>query len=112
MGSVARGDGGFALASHQRAQAATDAGWFNGEIAPLEGIDRDETIRPGTTLEGLAGLKPVEEGGTITAGVASQNCDGAAALLVASERAVREHNLKPTPASTTFPSAPTIPSGC
>ena len=85
----------FALASHQRAQAATDAGWFKGEIAPLEGIDRDETIRPGTTLEGLAGLKPVEEGGTITAGVASQNCDGAAALLVASERAVREHNLKP-----------------
>ena len=85
----------FALASHQRAQAATDAGWFANEIAPLEGIDRDETIRPGTTLEGLAGLKPVEEGGTITAGVASQNCDGAAALLVASERAVREHNLKP-----------------
>ncbi len=85
----------FALASHQRAQAATDAGWFANEIAPLEGIDRDETIRPGTTLEGLAGLRPVEQGGTITAGVASQNCDGAAALLVASERAVREHNLKP-----------------
>ncbi len=85
----------FALASHQRAQAATDAGWFTNEIAPLEGLAADETIRPGTTLEGLAGLRPVEEGGTITAGVASQNCDGAAALLVASERAVREHNLKP-----------------
>jgi acetyl-CoA C-acetyltransferase len=85
----------FALASHQRAQAATNAGWFAGEIAPLEGLGTDETIRPGTTLEGLASLRPVEEGGTITAGVASQNCDGAAALLVASERAVNEHGLKP-----------------
>ncbi|QYU70078.1 hypothetical protein J4558_08155 [Leptolyngbya sp. 15MV] len=66
----------FALASHQRAQAATEAGWFAGEIAPLEGLDRDETIRPGTTLDGLAALNPVAEGGTITAGVASQNCDG------------------------------------
>lgn len=85
----------FAHASHARAQAATDAGWFKGEIAPLEGLEADETIRAGTTLEGLAGLKPVQEGGTITAGVASQNCDGAAALLIASERAVKDHNLKP-----------------
>jgi acetyl-CoA C-acetyltransferase len=85
----------FALASHQRAQAATDAGWFKAEIAPLEGLEADETIRAGTTLEGLAALKPVQEGGTITAGIASQNCDGAAAMLVASERAVKEHNLKP-----------------
>jgi acetyl-CoA C-acetyltransferase len=85
----------FALASHQRAQAATNAGWFKHEIAALEGLEADETIRAGTTLEGLAALKPVQEGGTITAGVASQNCDGAAALLVASERAVKEHGLKP-----------------
>lgn len=85
----------FALTSHRRAQAATDAGWFANEIAAFEGLAVDETIRPGTTLEGLAGLKPVEEGGTITAGVASQNCDGAAALLVASAQAVRDHNLKP-----------------
>ena len=85
----------FALASHQRAQTATDAGWFKGEIAALAGLEADETIRAGTTLEGLAALKPVQEGGTITAGVASQNCDGAAALLVASERAVKEHGLKP-----------------
>ena len=85
----------FALASHQRAQTATDAGWFKDEIAALEGLEADETIRAGTTLEGLAALKPVQEGGTITAGVASQNCDGAAALLVASERAVKEHGLKP-----------------
>ncbi|MEY4722438.1 MAG: hypothetical protein RIQ46_2163 [Pseudomonadota bacterium] len=85
----------FALASHTRAQAASDAGWFQAEIAPLEGLAADETIRPGTTLEGLAALKPVQEGGTITAGIASQNCDGAAAMLVASERAVKEHGLKP-----------------
>jgi acetyl-CoA C-acetyltransferase len=85
----------FALASHQRAQAATDAGWFAGEIAPLAGLSQDETIRPGTTLEGLAGLREIEDGGRITAGVASQNCDGAAALLIASEQAVKDHGLTP-----------------
>ncbi|GGC06977.1 acetyl-CoA acetyltransferase [Novosphingobium endophyticum] len=85
----------FALASHQRAQAVTEAGWFAGEIAPLEGLDRDETIRPTTTLEGLAALNTVQEGGVVTAGVASQNCDGAAALLIASERAVKDHGLTP-----------------
>jgi acetyl-CoA C-acetyltransferase len=85
----------FSLASHQRAQAATENGWFANEIAPLEGLDRDETIRPTTTLEGLAALNPVNEGGVITAGVASQNCDGSAALLIASEQAVKDHGLKP-----------------
>ncbi|KPF92955.1 acetyl-CoA acetyltransferase [Novosphingobium sp. AAP83] len=85
----------FAVASHARAQAATDNGWFANEIAPLEGLAHDETIRAGTTPEGLAGLRTVQEGGVITAGVASQNCDGAAALLVASERAVKEHGWKP-----------------
>ena len=85
----------FALASHQRAQAAWDNGWFDKEVAPLEGLAKDETIRPTTTLEGLAGLNPVREGGVITAGVASQNCDGSAALLIASERAVKEHGLTP-----------------
>lgn len=86
---------GFALESHRRAQAASDAGWFAGEIAPLADLSHDETIRPATTLEGLAALKPVQEGGVVTAGVASQNCDGAAALLIASARAVREYGLKP-----------------
>ena len=85
----------FALASHSRAQAATEAGWFADEIAPLEGLAADETIRAATTLEGLAALKPVQEGGSITAGVASQNADGAAALLVASAQAVKDHGLKP-----------------
>ena len=85
----------FAFTSHQRAQAATDAGWFRHEIAPLGDLAHDETIRSGTTPEGLAALRTVQEGGVITAGVASQNCDAAAALLVASERAVKEHGLRP-----------------
>ena len=85
----------FSLASHQRAQAAWDAGWFDDEVAPLEGLAYDETIRPNTTLEGLAALKPVREGGVITAGVASQNCDASAALLIASEAAVKEYRLTP-----------------
>ena len=85
----------FALASHQRAAVATANGWFEREIAPLEGLTQDETIRATTTLEGLAALKSVQEGGRITAGVASQNCDGAAALLIASEQAVKDHGLKP-----------------
>ncbi|MFZ5745900.1 MAG: acetyl-CoA C-acetyltransferase [Pseudomonadota bacterium] len=85
----------FALTSHQRAHAASEGGLFKGEIVPLEGLEADETVRPGTTLEGLASLKTVQEGGVITAGVASQNCDGAAALLIASEQAVKDHGLKP-----------------
>lgn len=85
----------FALASHQRAHAATEAGWFANEIAPLAGLSQDETIRPNTTLEGLAGLNPVRDGGRVTAGNASQNSDCAAALLIASETAVRAHGLKP-----------------
>lgn len=85
----------FAAASHARAQKATDDGAFDREIAQLEGVSHDETIRAGTTLEGLAALNPVGGEGTITAGVASQNCDGAAALLIASEQAVKDHGLKP-----------------
>ncbi|WP_340586926.1 acetyl-CoA C-acetyltransferase [Erythrobacter alti] len=85
----------FAYASHARAHEATQTGAFKREIAPLEGLVEDETIRPGTTLEGLAELNPVGGKGTITAGVASQNCDGAAALLVASEKAVKDHRFKP-----------------
>lgn len=85
----------FAVASHQRAQAAWDNGWFDAEVAPMAELAKDETIRPQTNMEGLAALRTVQEGGIVTAGISSQNCDGAAALLVASERAVKEHNLKP-----------------
>lgn len=85
----------FAAASHARAQAAWDNGWFDNEVAPMAELAKDETIRAATTPEGLAGLRTVQEGGIITAGISSQNCDGAAAMLVASERAVKEHGLKP-----------------
>jgi len=85
----------FAVASHQRAQHATEQGWYTKDIAPLEGLSHDETIRPTTSMEGLATLKTVNEGGVITAGVASQNCDAAAAMLIASEAMVKAHDLKP-----------------
>lgn len=85
----------FALESHRRALQAIDEGRFDGEIAPLDGVAVDECPRRDTTLEKMAGLRPLSEGGRVTAALASQICDGAAALLVASERAVREHGLTP-----------------
>jgi acetyl-CoA C-acetyltransferase len=85
----------FAAESNRRAEQAIDSGRFDREILPLGDFAMDETVRRGTTLEGLAALKPVREGGTITAGVSSQISDGAAAVLIASERAVRDHGLKP-----------------
>ena len=89
----------FALDSHRKAGAATKAGAFDAEIVPLAvngGEHRiDEGIRFDASLEGLAGLKTLTAEGVITAGNASQICDGASAVLVASERAVREHGLNP-----------------
>jgi acetyl-CoA acyltransferase len=51
----------FSLESHQRAAAAHDGGAFDDELIPMDGLDRDESVRPGTTLEALAGLKPAFE---------------------------------------------------
>ena len=85
----------FALASHDRALAAMDAGLFNAEIVPLGDLAADETPRRGTSLAKMAELKPLVEGGRITAAVSSQTCDAAAALMIASERAVKDHGLKP-----------------
>ena len=85
----------FALQSHHRAIAAIDGGYFNSQIEPLENVANDEGPRRDTTLERMAGLKPLEEGGRITAGVASQISDASSALLIVSERALKEHNLKP-----------------
>ncbi len=85
----------YALESHRRAQAAIDHGWFKNEIAPVGNFALDETVRGNSTLAGLAALQTVREGGIITAGIASQNCDAAAGLLIASEQAVKTHNLKP-----------------
>ncbi|MCP4844519.1 MAG: acetyl-CoA C-acetyltransferase, partial [Actinomycetia bacterium] len=85
----------FALASHQRAVTAIEEGRFDAEVAPLAGVEHDEGPRQGTSLEKMASLAPLVEGGRLTAAVASQISDGAAALLVASERAVDEHGLTP-----------------
>jgi len=85
----------YALASHQRAARAIDDGAFEAEIAPYRGIARDEGPRRDTTLARMAALRPLREGGTITAALSSQISDGAAALLIASDDAVRRHGLRP-----------------
>ena len=85
----------FALESNRRALAALERGVFERETAPLNGLSADETPRLGTTLEKMAQLQPLAAGGRITAAVASQIADGAAALLIASADAVRRYGLKP-----------------
>jgi acetyl-CoA C-acetyltransferase len=84
----------FSLESHRRARAATDAGYFEREIIPYEGLNADETIR-NTSMEAMAGLEPLAQGGTITAAVSSQTCDGSSAVLVVSEEALKRYNLTP-----------------
>ena len=103
----------FALESHQRAAAAIDAGRFAPGIAPItvnevyldenekrqertHVVDTDEGVRRDSTLEGLARLKPVfAQGGSVTAGNSSQTSDGAAFMLVVSERMLKELNVEP-----------------
>jgi acetyl-CoA C-acetyltransferase len=85
----------FALESHERAIRAQDEGRFEPEIAPLEGISADEGPRRGTSLEKMAQLKTLEEGGRLTAAVASQISDGASGMLVMSEQAVKDHGVTP-----------------
>ena len=85
----------FAFESHRRAIAAMDEGRFAREITPVDDFTTDETPRRDTSLERMATLPTLVEGGRVTAGVASQNCDAASAMLIASERAVRDHGLKP-----------------
>ncbi|MDQ1039303.1 acetyl-CoA C-acetyltransferase [Streptomyces sp. V3I8] len=85
----------FALLSHRRAVRAVDEGRFEREVVPLGDVTVDEGPRRDTSLEKMAALRPVLEGGTVTAACSSQVSDGAAALLLASARAVREHGLTP-----------------
>ncbi len=94
----------FALSSHRKAAAATEAGEFDNQIVPLAVVDEageetlhtvDEGIRFDASLEGLASLKTLKPDGAITAGNASQICDGASGLLVVSEKALKAHGLKP-----------------
>jgi acetyl-CoA C-acetyltransferase len=85
----------FALESHRRAVAAVDEGRFAREIVPYGDFATDEGPRRDTSKEKMAGLPTLVEGGRLTAALASQISDGASAVVVASERAVREHGLTP-----------------
>ncbi len=93
----------YALESHRRAAAATQSGAFDAEIVPLdietaEGIEShrtDEGIRYDASAESLAGVKLLQEGGSITAANASQICDGSSAVLIVNEAALKAHGLTP-----------------
>jgi acetyl-CoA C-acetyltransferase len=94
----------YALESHHRAAAAAKAGKFDSEILPLEveSVEGetlvhkvDEGIRFDASLEKIASVKLLQEGGVITAANASQICDGAAALLIVNERGLKTHGLTP-----------------
>ena len=96
----------FSARSHQRAHAATVAGKFSNEIIPMEGhdangfkvlVEHDETIRPDTTVEGLAQLKPVFDpaNGTVTAGSSSQITDGASCMIVLSGERAQALGVEP-----------------
>jgi acetyl-CoA C-acetyltransferase len=96
----------YALSSHERAIAATQSGAFAAEIVPVavrraDGSTSDELhtvdegIRFDASLAGIQGVKALQEGGVVTAANASQICDGSAGVMVASERAVKVHGLKP-----------------
>ena len=101
---VARADQELlAFQSHQKAATARAAGLLKDEIVPIttaagEVVAEDGCIRPGTTLEALAALKPVfdPEHGVVTAGTSSPLTDGASAVLVTSEEFARRHGLKPS----------------
>ncbi|PZO89735.1 MAG: acetyl-CoA C-acetyltransferase [Sphingomonas sanxanigenens] len=93
----------FALESHRRASAATQAGAFDSEILGLEietpeGVEvhkRDEGIRHDATIEGISSVKLLAEGGVISAANASQICDGSSAVMIVSEQALKDHGLTP-----------------
>lgn len=93
----------FALHSHQKAAAAARSGAFDDEILPLTILedgaearhDTDEGIRFDASAEAIASVRPLKEDDSVTAANASQICDGAAAVLVASAQAVKDHGLTP-----------------
>jgi len=101
----------FALRSHERAVAAQKNGKFDGDIVAAGELIADEGPRSDTSFERLAGLRPsFREGGVVTAGSSSPLSDGAAALIVASEEAVRRHGLTPRARIVTAASAGVAPS--
>ena len=84
----------FAIESHNRAIRAREEGRFEGEIVPLNGVEHDEGPRE-PNVEKIRSLKTLVDGGRITAAVASQISDGSAALLIANEQALKDHDLTP-----------------
>jgi acetyl-CoA C-acetyltransferase len=84
----------FSLESHERAFRAIEEGRFDNEIVPFGDFATDECPRR-SSLEKMANLQPLQEGGRLTAALASQISDGATAMLVASEQAVKDHGLRP-----------------
>jgi acetyl-CoA C-acetyltransferase len=94
--SISRGEmEAYALESHRRAVMAIDEGHFAAETVRYGEVVADECPRRDTSLEKMAGLKPLREGGLITAALSSQIADGAAAMLIASTNAIREYGLTP-----------------
>jgi acetyl-CoA C-acetyltransferase len=85
----------FAYNSHMKAIRAIDEGRFVNEISSIAGISADEGPRRDTSLEKMATLKLLQEGGRVHAGVASQISDASAALLIVSEKGLKDHGLKP-----------------
>jgi|TARA_B110000438_G_C15820802_1_gene654371 acetyl-CoA acetyltransferase family protein len=94
----------FAFASHQKAIAATEAGYFDKEIIPVKGklpsgeeemVTVDEGIRFDATQESLSGLNTLTEDGVLTAGTSSQICDGAAAIMIVNDAGLQKLGLKP-----------------
>jgi acetyl-CoA C-acetyltransferase len=89
----------YALESHRRAAAAIESGAFKAEIVPIQTENglfaQDEGVRFDASMEGMAGVKPIQEGGSITAANASQMTDGASGVLVVSERALKQYGLTP-----------------
>ncbi|MGR6520255.1 acetyl-CoA C-acyltransferase (plasmid) [Rhodococcus erythropolis] len=85
----------FAAESHRRAIESIDTRLFDMEIVPVAGLKQDETAYRDTSTEKMAALKPLRKGGKLTAAVSGQVCDGASAVLIASEAAVKRYGLRP-----------------
>ena len=85
----------FAYQSHQKAMNAINKGLFKDEIVSVGEFSIDETPRAETSLEKMASLNPLIKGHDITAAISSQNADASAALLIVSEKILKEHNLTP-----------------
>jgi len=85
----------YAYQSHQKAMHAINSGYFKDEIVSVGEFSQDETPRAETSLEKMASLNPLVEGHDITAAISSQNADASSAILIVSEKILKEHNLTP-----------------